>query len=179
MLFICFHENSLSYRSSFLSLSLSFGVALCVRTVSYKQILEIRLSPSPCISSHQGPLFLKITYIDHDEECIAYKDEVPGPATLSHLTTPHTATSNTTTATVNSHTHNTNAAHNTISNGSNIGIRIESDSIVINLERSTTLSGDIKVEFYTKQTMTRRKKTLFGFWFNTFFESERGNWFGV
>lgn len=144
------------------------------RTVSYKQILEIRLSPSPCISSHQGPLFLKITYIDHDEECIAYKDEVPGPATLSHLPILQMASSNSMTAAVNSHTHNANAAHNTISNGSII--RLESDNIVINLERSTTLSGDIKVEFYTKQTMTRRKKTLFSFWFNTFFESERGKW---
>lgn len=114
----------------------------------------------PCISSHQGPLFLKITCNDNDEECTVYKDEVPATPTnnLSHsaaITTTDT--------------------HTAMSNGSNGGARNDTDSIVINLDKCNTLSGDIKIEFYTKQKMTRKKKTLFGFWFNTFFESEREN----
>lgn len=146
---------------------------------SQKQISEIKLYPLPFMSSHQGIVHLKISFIDNGEECVAYKYDVPDIKTAQRmddgskkmddgvkksLTMTHTDIS--------------------MSNGSNgggggggggVGVRNNSsDGIVIKLDSCKPLSGDIKVEFYTKQMMPRRKP-LFSFWFNTFFESEREN----
>lgn len=57
--------------------------------------------------------------------------------------------------------------------GSNIHSN-STDGIVITLDSCKTLSGDIKVEFYIKSRI-QRKKTLFSFWFNTYFVSDREN----
>lgn len=107
-------------------------------SLSYFQICEIKLSPLPFLSSYQGAVHFKISYIDNAEECVAYKSEVPD------MRRTHAD-----------------------GNGSS-----GSDGIVINVDSCRSLSGDIKVEFYGKHMM--RKKRLFSFWFNTFFESERG-----
>lgn len=45
-------------------------------------------------------------------------------------------------------------------------------SIVIRLDRCIALAGDIKVEFYSKAKVTRKKCILFRFWFNTYFVNE-------
>lgn len=41
--------------------------------------------------------------------------------------------------------------------------------LVIPLDRCIALVGDIKVEFYSKAKLMRKKSTLFRFWFNTYF----------
>lgn len=134
--------------------------------------------------SIQGIVHLKISFIENDEECVVYKYDVPDMKMAqrmddgskhnhqhhnhhynrddgtNHKKPPPSSTGTTTT-------------HTDMLNGSS-GMRNGSDGIVINLENCKPLSGDIKVEFYTKQMMSRRK-TLFTFWFNTFFESERVN----
>lgn len=58
--------------------------------------------------------------------------------------------------------------------GSSIHSNSNADGIVITLDSCKTLSGDIKVEFYIKSRI-QRNKTLFSFWFNTYFVSEREN----
>lgn len=50
--------------------------------------------------------------------------------------------------------------------------------IVIKIDKCKALAGDIKIEFYGKHMM--RKKKLFSFWFNTYFVNEKcdaGNFF--
>lgn len=141
------------------------------------------------MSSHQGIVHLKISFIDNGEECVAFKIDVPDIKTAQRMddgskklddsakkahnnstnnSNNTTTTTNTTTNTTTHHKHNNDTD---VLNGSS-GVRNNSDGIVINLDNCTALSGDIKVEIYTKQMMPRRK-TLFSFWFNTFFESER------
>lgn len=41
--------------------------------------------------------------------------------------------------------------------------------LVIGLDRCIALAGDIKVEFYCKAKVMRKKSILFRFWFNTYF----------
>ncbi|XP_055298204.1 phosphatidylinositol 3,4,5-trisphosphate 3-phosphatase cnrN [Sitodiplosis mosellana] len=145
------------------------------------KICEIKLSPLPFISSHQGSVHLKISYVDNDEECVVYKDEVPdtkknsnsiaAAAAAAATNQPASTTNNTAsaaTAAASSHPDG-------LSNGSNGGVHNNtSDCIVITLDSCKALSGDIKVEFYMKPRISR-KKTLFSFWFNTYFVSEREN----
>lgn len=129
-------------------------------------------------------MHFKISYVDNNEEIVAYKAEVPdmkkmtnstlvattnvqSPATAQTTAANQTTTSTTTTTTSTTHT-------TEISNGSATNARHHSnkDGIVIKLDSCRSLSGDIKVEFYTKHMMSRRK-TLFSFWFNTYFISEK------
>lgn len=150
------------------------------------QICEIKLSPLPFISSHQGSVHLKISYVDNDEECVVYKDEVPDTKKMTNsnnstITAAAAATNqpaSTTTTNTTTTTNNTTAAATNhtdgLSNGSNGGVHSNADGIVITLDKCRTLSGDIKVEFYMKPRISR-KKTLFSFWFNTYFVSEREN----
>lgn len=139
-----------------------------------KQICEIKLSPLPFISSHQGSVHLKISYVDNDEECVVYKDEVPDTKKLTNSTTASMMA--TASATSNQPASTTMMSHpDGLSNGSSGGaVRNNTDGIVITLDSCKALSGDIKVEFYMKPRMSR-KKTLFSFWFNTYFVSEREN----
>lgn len=44
--------------------------------------------------------------------------------------------------------------------------------LVIGLDRCIALAGDIKVEFYCKAKVMRKRSTLFRFWFNTFFVNQ-------
>lgn len=155
------------------------------------QICEIKLSPLPFINNYQGTVHLKISYVDNDEECVVYKNEVPDTKKLTNLnsiaaaaaaaaaTNQPASTTNTTSSTTIMTTTNmaaTAAASHPdgLSNGSNGGVHHNSDGIVITLDSCKTLSGDIKVEFYMKPRISR-KKTLFSFWFNTYFVSEREN----
>lgn len=136
------------------------------------QICEIKLSPLPFISSHQGSVHLKISYIDSEnEECVVYKQEVPDTKKSTNSTITAGATTNQP-ALATAATH-----HHGFSNGKGgsggVGVQNNTtDGIVITLDKA--LSGDIKVEFYMKQRIPRRK-TLFSFWFNTYFVSEREN----
>lgn len=134
-------------------------------------------------------MHLKISYVDNDEECVVYKDEVPdtkkmtnsiaaAAAAASHQpasTTNHTATSTTTTTAASAAAAAASSHPDGLSNGSNGGVHNNAnDGIVITLDSCKALSGDIKVEFYMKPRISR-KKTLFSFWFNTYFVSEREN----
>lgn len=121
----------------------------------------------PFTSSHQGIVHLKISSIDNDEECIAYKDDVPDIKTAQRMEDGSKKLDDGAKKAL------TTATHADMLNGSS-GVRNGSDGIVIKLASCKLLAGDIKVEFYTKPMMSRRK-TLFSFWFNTFFESERVN----
>lgn len=122
----------------------------------------------PSLSSHQGTVHLKISFIDNKKkEVEAYKGEVPD-------------------------TKKTNLEANGSSGGGINGGRIGSfnvssrgggvaglgmscdDGIVINLDSSRSVAGDIKVEYYAKQHVIGKKK-LFSFWFNTYFVCEKGN----
>lgn len=141
--------------------------------------------------SIQGIVHLKISFIENDEECVAFKYIVPDAKMAQRMDdglknnhqhhnhhhhhqrdddTNHkkllSSSSSTTGTTIT-------GTHTDMLNGSS-GVRNCSDGIAIKLDNCKPLSGDIKVEFYTKQMMSRRK-TLFTFWFNTFFESERVN----
>lgn len=44
--------------------------------------------------------------------------------------------------------------------------------LVIGLDRCIALAGDIKVDFYCKAKVTRKKNILFRFWFNTYFVNQ-------
>lgn len=46
-------------------------------------------------------------------------------------------------------------------------------NLVITLDRCIALAGDVKVEFFTKNIITKEK--LFHFWFNTYFVSDEAN----
>lgn len=45
-------------------------------------------------------------------------------------------------------------------------------NLVIGLDRCIALAGDIKVEFYNKPKVMRKKNILFRFWFNTYFVND-------
>lgn len=137
-----------------------------------QQICEIKLSPLPFINSHQGSVHLKISYIDSEnEECVVYKQEVPDTKKSTNSTITAGATTNQPTlATAATHHHGFSNGKGGSGGG---GVQNNTtDGIVITLDKA--LSGDIKVEFYMKQRIPRRK-TLFSFWFNTYFVSEREN----
>lgn len=133
---------------------------------------EIKLSPLPFISSHQGSVHLKISCVDNDEECVVYKDEVPDTKKMTNANSTVASAANASATATNQPASTTTATHTDgLSNGSSATVRNNTDGIVITLDRA--LSGDIKVEFYIKPRISYRKKTLFSFWFNTYFESER------
>lgn len=136
--------------------------------------------------SIQGIVHLKISFIENDQECVAHKYDVPDVKMAQRM---DDVSKN------NHHQHHHQNQHHHRDDGTNnkkppppssittthmdmlngsSGVRNCSDGIVIKLDNCKPLSGDIKVEFYTKPMMSRRK-TLFTFWFNTFFESERVN----
>ncbi|XP_031629526.1 putative uncharacterized protein DDB_G0282499 [Contarinia nasturtii] len=151
------------------------------------KICEIKLSPLPFINSHQGTVHLKISYVDNDEECVVYKNEVPDTKKMTNFNSiVAAATTNQPASNINTATTATTttaasvaaaaaASHiDGLSNGSNGGVHNNTDGIVIILDSCKTLSGDIKVEFYMKPRISR-KKPLFSFWFNTYFVSEREN----
>lgn len=48
----------------------------------------------------------------------------------------------------------------------------EAGNLVIRLDRCIALVGDIKVEFYNKPKVMRKKNILLRFWFNTYFVNE-------
>lgn len=174
---VCVFFFSFSFVAVFL---IDVGRFFCL----FLQICEIKLSPLPFISSHQGSVHLKISYVDNDEECVVYKDEVPDTRKLTNshsiaataAAAAAAASSATTTTNQPASTTNTASSHpDGLSNGSNGGVHSNtSDGIVITLDSCKALSGDIKVEFYMKPRI-QRKKTLFSFWFNTYFVSEREN----
>lgn len=135
--------------------------------------------------------------MENNEECVVYKDEVPDTkknstlGTATHVqspATPHTTSNTTTTPTPTNATAvaskptaptttttTMTTTHTTdISNGGSAASarNHNKDGIVIKLDSCKTLSGDIKIEFYTKHMISRRK-TLFTFWFNTYFISEK------
>lgn len=135
--------------------------------------------------SIQGIVHLKISFIENDEECVAYKYDVPDVKLAQRMDDvsknnhhhqhhhPNHPNHHNRDDGTNHKKSSPSTIHTDILNGSS-GVRNCSDGIVIKLDNCKPLSGDIKVEFYTKQMMSRRK-TLFTFWFNTFFESERVN----
>lgn len=49
----------------------------------------------------------------------------------------------------------------------------DNGGIVIKLDKCKALAGDIKIDFYGKHMM--RKKKLFSFWFNTYFVNEKSD----
>lgn len=114
------------------------------------QICEIKLSPMPSFSSHQGTAHLKISYLHNKKkESEVYRVEVPD-------------------------TKKTNAEANG-SNGSGGGMGHGmgcDDCVVINLNTGRSVAGDIKVEYYAKPVMMRTKK-LFSFTFNTYFVCDK------
>lgn len=128
-------------------------IDLCCCLINF-QICEIKLAPLPSLSSHQGTVHLKISYVDNERrECVAYKEEVPD-------------------------TKRTNADSNgSVGVGSGGGGNSGSgnnDGIIIKLDGCRSLAGDIKIEYYAKQHVMGKKK-LFSFWFNTHFVSEKGS----
>lgn len=132
------------------------------------------------MSSHQGVVHLKISFIENDKECVAHKYDVPDAKIAQRMDDVsknmhhqhHHNHRDDNTANHKKPPSTTTTTQTDTLNGSS-GVRNCSDGIVIKLDSCKPLSGDIKVEFYTKQMM--RRKTLFTFWFNTFFESERMN----
>lgn len=122
-------------------------------------------------------MHLKISYIGKDdEECVVYKHEVPDTKKSTNSNSNSTIAAGTGAVTNQPASATPVMHHHGLSNGrsgSGGGGGVHNnttDGIVITLDKP--LSGDIKVEFYMKTRISRRK-TLFSFWFNTFFESER------
>lgn len=155
------------------------------------QIYEIKFSPMPSFSSHQGTVHLKISYIDSIEkkETVAYKEEVPdnrkSTTTTAATHSDGNSSSNSGIGIVGtsggSSNNGSNISCSGTGNSNNVGGTSGSlttgcdDGIVIKLDSSKgTLAGDIKVEYSTRQHVIGKKK-LFSFWFNTFFECGKGN----
>lgn len=138
------------------------------------QIFELKCSPTPSLSSHQGTMHLKISFFDNDKkEVVAYKEEVPD---IKKTHSDGNSSGSGLAATGGSSSNGSSSSGNSNSVGGTSGALTAGcdDGIVIKLDSNRTLAGDIKVEYYIKQHVMGKKK-LFSFWFNTFFVCGKGN----
>lgn len=127
------------------------------------QICEIKLSPMPSFSSHQGTVHLKISFVHNKKkEAEIHKVEVPD-------TKKTNAEANGSNGSGGGNGGNGGGGGGGGGMGHGMGC---DDGVSINLNSGRSITGDIKVEYYAKQHVIGKKK-LFSFWFNTYFVCEK------